>query len=667
MLPTGPALANDDSIDEIRVTATRRPASVSEVSSGLTLIEGESIREQKLVTDALSQQVGVFLQQTTPGQGAAIVRGLKGSAILHLVDGIRLNNAIFRSAPTQYLALVPPASVDRIELVRGAPTSLYGSDAVGGVVQVVSRVPRFDTSQTAVRGEVGLAMDSAELGKSLRGVIDIGNSTVAGTLSAEYLDTGDRKIGGGDRIGPSGYESRAVRAALSLTPSERQAWLFDVHYLDQPDTPRVDELVPGFGQTEPASSEFNFAPNERIFAHGRFSAFEGVWGLDWNVDLAWQRITDDRRTRDFGADQRRREFNSSDLYAATMSAVRETARWSWIAGAEFYYDDVQSSRFETDLQTGQEVELTSRFPDGSTIRQAAIYANGSFSLATRHTINAGLRLSDVRVDLAETPVSESARIDASDVSGDIGWIFDLTTDWQFVANLGHGFRAPNVFDLGTLGERPGNRFNIPNNDLESERVTQFDVGFRHNAERLQLELMLYHLEYDDRITSVGTGDTTPDGRDIVQSTNAASASVTGIEAGLTYRPNDRLTTTLILNYARGDQRVEGTEEEPADRIPPLNGELTARYDYSGTLSIDAWLRFAGEQDRLSARDIRDPRIDPDGTSGWGILGARASWSLPRDWLVSVALDNLLDKRYRMHGSGMDAYGRNVIASVRKSF
>ena len=241
------AYTNDEQIDEVLVTATRRAVSASEISAAVSLIDSELIRPQKLLTDALANNAGVFLQQTTPGQGAAIIRGQKGSSILHLVDGMRLNNAIFRSAPTQYLALVPISAVDRIEVLRGTPASLYGSDAVGGVVQLVTRVPTFEQAETRVRGDVYAGIDSAELGKTLRGTIDIGNNEVVTSLSGEYLETGDRRTGGGDRVGPSGYESSAGRLMMSVTPDERRAWLFDIHFLEQPSTPRVDELVPGFG------------------------------------------------------------------------------------------------------------------------------------------------------------------------------------------------------------------------------------------------------------------------------------------------------------------------------------------------------------------------------------------------------------------------------------
>ncbi|MCP5092908.1 MAG: hypothetical protein GY949_18500, partial [Gammaproteobacteria bacterium] len=191
------------------------------------------------------------------------------------------------------------------------------------------------------------------------------NSTLASSISAEYLKTGDRRTGSGDRIGPSGYESKAARFALAGAPADHHSWFFDVHYLEQPETPRVDELVPGFGQGEPSSSEFFFAPNRRVYAHGKYTVTDGLAGLDWNTDIAWQRIDDDRISRDFEATDRRRESNSSDLYGLTMSASRLSEAGSWIVGAEFYHDKVRSERLEDDLLTGTRRTLASRFPDGS--------------------------------------------------------------------------------------------------------------------------------------------------------------------------------------------------------------------------------------------------------------------------------------------------------------
>ena len=657
----------EDEIDEVLVTATRRTVSAAEISSALSLISDDAVRTQKLVTDALDANVGVFLQQTTPGQGAAIIRGLKGSSVLHLVDGVRLNNAIFRSAPTQYFALVPSSAVERIEVLRGTPASLYGSDAVGGVVQLVTRVPKFDSTDTQVRGEVFAAFDSAELGKMVRATLDAGTATLVTSLSAEYLETGDRKTGSGDRIGPSAYEAKAARWLLAGNPDEQRSWLFDMHYLEQPETPRVDELVPGFGQTEPSSSEFLFAPNRRTFVHGQYGHRDGLFGLDWKLDLAWQRVDDDRVTRDFGTTVRRIEANRSDLYGLVVSGSRVIDNGSWVVGGEAYLDEVSSRRTEESLIDGQVAVLTPRFPDGSQIERYAVFGNGEYAVAQRHILSGGLRVSHEHVSLPQTPVSAAASVGVTDASGDVGWIFDVTDVWQVVANAGFGFRAPNVFDLGTLGSRPGNRFNVPNTSLDSERVMQIDLGVRRRTAGTQLELMVYALNYDDRITSAFTGDVTPDGRDVVQSVNAADSTIRGVEAGADFELTNDISASAVVNYTWGEQRIVGSLTEPADRIPPWSGRLNIAYDPGASFRVDGWLRFAGEQSRLSARDVRDVRIDPAGTSGWGIIGVRASWNYRDNWQVALGVDNILDKQYRVHGSGLDAPGRNVSLSVRRTW
>jgi outer membrane receptor protein involved in Fe transport len=663
VLPPAAFSAGDD-IDEVTVTATRRSASESDVPNALSLVDADALRSQKLVTDSLAAAPGVFLQQTTPGQGAVIIRGQKGSALLHLVDGMRLNNAIFRSAPTQYLALVPVTAVERVEVLRGTPASLYGSDAIGGAVQLVTRVPHLASRETVFRGEAFAGFDTAESGRVIRGILDVGNERVVSSLSGEFLRTGDRRVGGGDEIGPSAYESKAGRMLMSVTPDDRRSWLFDVHFLEQPSTPRVDELVPGFGQTLPSSSEFFFMPNKRVFAHVRYELADGPADLDWRLDGSWQRIEDDRVTRDFQSPTRRLESNSSDLTGLMVSASRQNARGSWIAGLEYYHDRVSSSRMDQDVASGQTQNVASRFPDGSSVDQAAIFANADRVVSERNTLSGGLRISSVDIRMPQTPVSAEASISVVDGSGDIGWLFDLSSEWQLASNIGLGFRAPNVFDLGTLGNRPGNRFNIPNTSLDSERALQFDVGLRYRADRTEFDFTLYSLQYDDRITSVLTGDVTPDGRDVVQSVNAADSSIRGAEFGLEWRFTDALGGSAVVNYTWAEQTV-GDVTEAGDRIPPFSGYLRLFWNTGGALSYHASASFADAQNRLSSRDVRDIRIDPNGTAGWGIIGLGATWRPSDDWEVSASADNILDKRYRSHGSGIDAPGRNLSVSVRR--
>ena len=656
-----PAMAGSvvTELDEVVVTASRRPVATDAISSALSLLERDDVVSEKLVTDALANQAGVSLQQTTPGQGAAIIRGLKGSSILHLVDGMPLSNAIFRSAPTPYLSLVPTTAVDRIEVIRGTPASLYGSQAVGGVIQVVTRRPSFDSDETDMKRDLLLSFDTGELQKSIRGSLDIGNRIVAASISGEYLTTGDRRIGGGERLSPSGFTSRAARFVISATPTDTNAWLFDLQLLEQPATPRIDELIPGYGQTDPSSDEFFFAPSRRVFAHAQYTNESGWLGANWRVDVAWQRIDDDRSTRDFGSTTRRHEDNSSDLAALSINAAGAETSISWIVGADIQTDKIRSRRQEVDILSGTTISMDPRFPDNSRIDQVALFGNINWSVTARHSLSGGLRLTDVGIDVGG--------IDVQRPSGDLGWIYSFSESWQLVTNVGLGFRAPNIFDLGTLGNRPGNRFNIPNADLKEEHVRQLDVGLRKHSDNIQLELMMYALRYDDRITSVLTGNTTADGRDIVQSVNAARSSIHGAEIALNIGFTEKLRGRAIVNYTWGEETIASDSPQAADRIPPLGGELGLVFDATDRWLIESWLTVARRQDRLSDRDVRDSRINPNGTPGWAVLGARASWT-PNDlWAVDMAADNLLDKRYRAHGSGIDSVGRNFSVTFRTSW
>ena len=194
-------------------------------------------------------------------------------------------------------------------------------------------------------------------------------------------------------------------------------------------------------------------------------------------------------------------------------------------------------------------------------------------------------------------------------------------------------------------------------------IQQFDIGVRRHTEDIRFELMIYALSFDDRITSVFTGNVTPDGRDIVQSVNAAETSVHGAELGLDIDIRDNVTAHAVVNYTWGRESLGTEAAQPADRIPPLSGKLALQIDLNAAWSVESWLRFSGDQDRLSDRDIRDVRINPDGTAGWAILGTRATWMPTPVWTIDLVADNLLDKQYRVHGSGIDASGRNFAITV----
>jgi outer membrane receptor protein involved in Fe transport len=122
-----------------------------------------------------------------------------------------------------------------------------------------------------------------------------------------------------------------------------------------------------------------------------------------------------------------------------------------------------------------------------------------------------------------------------------------------------------------------------------------------------------------------------------------------------------------VNYVYGEQSENDGTEHPADRVPPFNGRLSFQYHANDSLLIEPYFLFAGSQDRLSPRDVQDVRINPAGTPGWVTANIAATWQAGERWRAAVRAENIFDKRYRMHGSGIDATGWNLMLSLQFSW
>jgi len=153
----------------------------------------------------------------------------------------------------------------------------------------------------------------------------------------------------------------------------------------------------------------------------------------------------------------------------------------------------------------------------------------------------------------------------------------------------------------------------------------------------------------------------------VQNRNVASADIRGVEGSVKLMLSPSLTADLIVNYLHGEQTETDGTDNPADRIPPFNGRLSFRYQANNSLLVEPYLLFAGAQDRLSPRDVQDVRINPAGTPGWLTANIAVSWQAGERWQATASVENILDKQYRLHGSGIDATGRNLLLSLHYSW
>lgn len=669
-----PALAEqrhlEQRLDAISVTATRSAKSSFNTSRAITIIGAPEIGERTVQSMAqlLRGTPGVFVQQTTPGQSTPIVRGLKGSEVLHLVDGMRLNTAFFRNAPNQYMSLLDPMNIERIEVVRGPMSVLYGSDALGGVVNIITPEARFEGDQWQQRGGLRTQLASADNSSLTRVDYAAGKAGFSYAIGAGYQNVNNLHTA--TRTVPfTEFSARGFDGKLLAALGDKRELMVNFQYWKQPKSPRVDELNPGFGQTTPTSAEFFFKPQTRLFIHSRYTEqLDAAVADELAVHWAYQGIKDDRTNRDFGSTQRNFEDNSSELHAITLQLNKTlNPRAALVYGADFNTDLIESRRSRVDLRNGAVSFPTTRFPDQSRMKTFGAYGEGTFGLTDRFSLTAGGRGSRVSVTLPAADRGVATDLSFNDFTYSLGALFVLNEQVHLVSNLGRGFRAPNVFDLGTLGARPNNRFNLPNPALDPEKVLTLDAGFKLQATRWQGELIGYVSRFRDKITSVETGVVRSDRRIEVQSRNVAKQTIRGAEASARYLFNDALSVFGALTYTRGTEQVPGTAEVPADRIPPLSGRLGVLWYLRDDLALEAYTQTAQRQDRLSPRDRIDPRINPAGTAGFATGNLRLSWTIDAGQALTLKLENLADLAYRQHGSGLDEAGRNYVLGYEVRF
>jgi outer membrane receptor protein involved in Fe transport len=655
-----------DNIDHIIVTASRKEQSIENLSTAVSVVTKAEILEKNitLLPDLLREEAGVYIQQTTPGQGIPIIRGLKGSENVHLIDGMRLNTAFFRNSPNQYLALVDPFMTEQIEIIRGPASVLYGGDALGGVINVITHTPQFYGKDWQQQGELYFSYDSADE-KSLSHLSwDMGNEKIATSFGLSYQDIGVRTIGGGGEIPFTSYISKALNNKWVFNLSADKSLIFDLQYLTQPATSRVDDLVVGFGQTQPDSSLFLFSPNERQFSHFSYQdATSTSWYDHAAYDIAWQLIKDHRIKSDFDSEAITKEQNESALLSFQSSFDKALNNHIEIVyGLDFYHDTISSAKQK--IEQGVSNTRDPRFPDDSTMRHIGVFADMT-KYFENQDITFGLRYSDYKIDLNSASIANDT-LDLDDLTWHLGWLYHLDANNKLFLNLGRGFRPPNIFDLGQVGDRPGNRFNIINADLDPETVHTLDIGWKRFSQSWTVDLALFYSQYDDKIASVETGELTDDGQFIVQSQNINDVKLYGLESSIQYKFDTSSEIKMVVNYTWGEETSNGVSEA-ADRIPPLNGFIGYRKHLNDKWSINPKIIYATTQDRLSSRDLRDVRINPEGTGGFVTYNLYANWKLTGTSNFRFGLENLFDKKYREHGSGLEAAGRNFHASFNYMF
>ncbi len=693
------ALAQDQTsvqLDVMQVTAGRQPESHYQVPPAVTVVTREDIEQQnpQVIDQPLAYQTGAFFQQAGPGQGIVIVRGLKGSEVLHLVDGMRLNNAFFRNSPSQYLGLVDPQNLAQIELLRGPNATIYGSDAMGGVVHVLTPEQHFDSDGWDLRGGTRAYYESADLERSGRVSIASGHRELSVAAGLSYSEFGQRRLAepgqspdgaGGftleDRVNDTEYLSRGWDVKTLWTPAGGHELMVSAHSFEVPELQRYFQTVPGYSGGTPARAVAEFR-NDRRFYHLRYRYAVPLGFLE-NIELhaARQAMTDDRLDRRQDDSRDEFTFNRSTLDGITAQAESGAGAHRLRYGVELYRDQVDSSAYrETPPGSGAistpDGTFFSPFPDGSRADDFGAYLFDEWRAGADWLIEGGLRYSRHETDITRGDRAFGAGLSQDDFTGSFGLRHALTPSLAWTANLGRGFRAPNLFDLALVGQRANNRVVIANLDLKPESVTTVDMGLKAVSGGWASEVTVFYTDYADRIVTVnpafaeGTpecpndGDPATDG--CAQNQNIAQSRYYGLESGARYAFDGTVGLRCTLNYTWGDQEQNGAST-PANRVPPLNGMFGLEFRPLASVSLEPYLFWAGRQDRLDPGDLADSRINPNGSAGYAIANLRAGWMPSPGARLQLDLRNLLDHAYREHGSGIDGAGLGAAVTAQWSF
>lgn len=612
---------------------------------------------------ALQNEVGVLMQRTAAGQSSPFVRGLTGQQVLILVDGIRLNNSFFRRGPNQYFNTIDPGMIDHIEVLRGQGSVLWGSDAIGGVINVVTRGDRHcsdclgDYAGYEFHQNLNTADSSSYSRASVEGWVDrVGVFGGGSYLNVRDLDTG---FGFGRQPGTN-WSQYAGDVKFRYLVSDTQMLTFAVQHHEQENVPRSDRF-PGYpgdlnNSNTPGRARF-FDPQQRDLAYIRYEALDPIDGIDaLTATVSYHR---QRETQTRGLPTVRTQETDVESTGINLVAVRDLEELGKLsAGADWYHDDVDS-RFGG---TASGVIV----PDDAFYERIGTFLNWDVSLTDRLSATAGVRYENIST--AGTPiidvddgmggtVATPTRVAASyqDWVSQVGLVYEVTPAVHLVGSISEGFRAPNLDDL--MANNPNvaqMAMSVPSLDLQAEQSINYEVGIKTNHDRLRTQTFVYWLDIDGNIVSVPTATAFTFG-----SANQDSF-IQGVEFNGEYLLDGGWSAYGNFWYTYGRNDVTNA---PLSRIPPAQGIAGLRWrtsDARSWWSMYAWM--VRGQDRLDpVRDISDERIPADGTPGYTTLNMRAGHAFgdAQQHRVSLSLENLTDKSYLVHGSGV--YGTGFTA------
>lgn len=715
-------VTTDDStakqLEEVIISVNKWELKMNEVPNKITKISKQEIlrNNPQTAADLLSQTGTVFVQKSQLGGGSPMIRGFATNRVLLVVDGVRMNNAIYRSGNLQNVISVDALALETAEVIFGPGSLIYGSDAIGGVMDFHSLQPRLSaTNKMLIRGSASARYSTANNENTVHADVNVGWQKWSLLSSITYSKFDDLKMGkhGGQdsylrpeyvqRINGidsiirnsdpriqrfSGYEQINLLEKIRFRPTPYFDMQYGFTYAKTGDAPRYDRLIQ-YRNNRLRFAEWNYGPmiwsmqNLQMLHTKKNKLYD-----EGKITVAYQDYEESRIDRTRNALIRNQQTETVKAISLNADANRSIGKGRLYYGVEYVWNKVGSTGMQTNINTGNSNAFVSRYPDGSTWSTTGIYTSYKINVQPKVTVTGGLRYSyntlhaSFDTSFIKFPYQQ-ANIKEGAVTGNVGFVFRPTETWQLNANFSTGYRMPNVDDIGKLFESAPGNITVPNPDLRSEYALNYEAGIIKNInEKLRVELNLFHSLLNNAIvrrpsTFNGQDSILFDGvlSRVETLQNVAKATVWGIQLSAEVFINNHLSVQSHANWITGKETDDNSNVQvPLRHAPPFYGSTLIKY---------RWKKLYAEFSALYNSEISNKKLAPveqaktdiyakdrNGnpySPGWYTVNIKTSYELTKNLLLTAGWENISNQRYRPYSSGIVAAGSNFIFSLRASF
>lgn len=679
-----------EQLDEVVLSLFKKEEKAYRIAEQVAVLNTKDIQNVSPQTsaDLLATIPGIKVQKSQFGGGSPVIRGMESNRVLLVVDGVRMNNAIYRKGHLQSSITVTPNILDKTEVVFGPSSVLYGSDALGGVIHYYTKTPKL-SEEKEVKSQFFSRFSTVNHEITTNVTAEIRNKNWASLTSVSYSDFGDLKAGENRRHGfddwgkvffyseningnykenptpnldpnlqrNTGYNQTDVLQKFFVPLNKNADLKINLQYSTTSNIPRFDRLTELSGGTL-KFAEWYYGPQERLLISSQllFDANKN-WLEKGVITAAYQNLQESRIQRKFGSLERSYREESVDVFSLNGDfsvSLTEDKKRTLSYGFELAYNDVGSNSYgrELNIENNQingfsnNFKVQSRYPDGgSSYLSSAVYVDYRQDLSAKSTLNSGLRFTNTHLEakwidqtfiqLPETDIEANH----SAVTATLGYVFKPNKNWQINSVLSSGFRSPNIDDVGRVREKSGN-VTVPNINVTPEYAYSAELGIQKyfNNKRFRFGANVYYTLLDNYIQrdfvynadgSVQQVEFDGEFGNAVSNQNKETAYITGFTANYLGKISDVWNTTGFITYTKG--RTYDTEE-PMSSIPPLFGQFGVNYKVN-KIELGAAVRFNAKKDiedfniteGIDNHDLT-PIVNENGATASDIYFGTPSWA-----------------------------------------